>query len=118
MIQTMTDDDINALAKEIYRERVFTTDHVRPEDMKMLPMIFMPLIFANKKLIEEMMQKEPEMIYEHLSEAGRLSINGYPSFVSLHLVSREDAKRVREKVKQIKKAVEGVIKHGADGIEA
>jgi len=110
MIKTMTDDDINALAGEICRGGVFTSNHIRKEDIGMLPVIFIPLVFACPKLIEELRKEDMGMIYEYISEAGPSSVNGYPSFFSLHIVSQEDANRVWEKYAQIKKAVEGVIK--------
>ena len=107
----MTDDEINALAEDIYMNRVFTSNHIRQGDLNMLPVIFVPIIFADKKFIELMQKDAPGMIYEHLSEAGPRSVNGYPTFFSFHIVSQEDAKKVWEKVEQIKKAVYGVIKH-------
>uniref|UniRef100_A0A6H1ZZZ2 Uncharacterized protein n=1 Tax=viral metagenome TaxID=1070528 RepID=A0A6H1ZZZ2_9ZZZZ len=111
MMKKLTDDEINALAEDIYRDRVFTSDHLRQGDLNMLPVIFMPLLFAGKKMIEKMQKDAPGMIYEHFSEAGLRSINGYPTFFSLHIVSKEDAKKVWEKFEQIKKAVCEVIKH-------
>ena len=111
MIKKLTDDEINALAEDIYRDRVFTSNHVRQGDLNMLPVIFMPLIFADKKFIELMQTDAPGIIYEHFSEAGPRSVNGYPTFISLHIVSQEDAKKVWGKFEQIKKAVCGVIKH-------
>ncbi|MDO9356636.1 MAG: hypothetical protein Q7T55_23255 [Solirubrobacteraceae bacterium] len=99
------------MAEDIYRDRVFTSDHLRQGDLNILPVIFMPLVFADKKLREEMQKDGPGMIYEHLSEAGPSSFNGYPTFVSLHIVSKEDTKKVWETFEQIKKAVCEVIKH-------
>lgn len=110
MIKKLTDDEINALAEDIYMERVFTSGHIRLEDLNMLPSIFMPLVFADRKLREELLKDAPGMFYEHLSEAGQVSINGYPTFFSLHIVSHEDAKKVWEKVEQIKKSIHEVLK--------
>lgn len=110
-MKKLTDDEINALADDIYRERVFTSDHLRSGDLNILPVVFMPLVFVDRKLREELEKDAPGMIYEHLSEAGRLSVNGYPTFVSLHIVSQEDAKKVREKFEQIKKAVCEVVNY-------
>lgn len=111
MIEKMTDDMINVLADDIYRDRVFTSCHIRQEDMGMLLTIFMPLVFADMKIIEQMRNDAPGMIYEHFSEAGSRSVNGYPTFVSFHIVSKEDTKKVWEKFERIKKAVSEVIKH-------
>ncbi len=110
-IKKLTDDEINALAEDIYRERVFTSNHIRQGDLGMLPSIFMPLVFADKKLSEELRKAAPGMIYEHLSEAGHLSVNGYPIFVSFHIVSQEDEKKVWEKFERIKKSVGEALKH-------
>ena len=111
MIKNLTDDEINALAENIYRERVFTSNHIRQGDLEMLPVIFMPLVFADEKLREHLLKDAPGMIYEHLSEAGQLSINGYPIFFSFHIVSQENTKKVWEKFEQIKKAVCEAIEH-------
>ncbi len=111
MMKKLTDDEINALAGDIYRDRVFTSDHLRQGDLEMLPVIFMPLVFADKKIIEKLRKDAPGMIYEHISEAGPRSVNGYPTFFSLHIVSQEDTKKVWEKFEQIKKSVGEVLKH-------
>jgi len=112
MTKKLTDDDINALAEDIYKGNVFTSNQIRKEDMGMLPVIFIPLALAGPKLIEDMKREDPGMIYEHFSEAGTRSINGYPTFFSFHIVSQEDANKVWEKYEQIKKAVSGVIESG------
>lgn len=114
----MTDDDINALAEEIYRGAVFTSNQIRKEDLGMLPVIFIPIALAGPEMIEKLRKEDMGMIYEHFSEAGPRSVNGYPSFLSLHIVSQEDADKVWKKFELIKKAVEVVTKPGADGIEA
>ncbi len=110
MLKKLTDDEVNTLAEEIYRGRVFTSGHIRQEDQMMLPSIFIPLIFAGEKLKEVLLKDAPGMIYEHLSEAGPRSINGYPVFFSMHIISHEDAKTVLEKVKRIKESVCEVLK--------
>ena len=118
MIKKLTDDEINALAEDIYKGNVFTSNQIRKEDLNMLPMIFMPLALAGPKLIEDMKKEDIGMIYEHFSEAGPRCVNSYPTFVSLHIVSQEETKKIWEKYAQIKKAVEGITKQSNDGIEA
>lgn len=105
MKQKLTDVEINALAEDIYRDRVFTSDQIRQGDLNMLPVIFIPLVFADKKWIEMIQKDAPGMIYEHLSEAGPRAVNGYPTFFSFHIVSQEDAKKVWEKFEQIEKLI-------------
>lgn len=109
-MKNLTDDEINVLAEDIFRGKVFTSAQVRTEDRNMLPAIFLPLALANQKLIEEMRKETPGMIYEHLCEAGPSSINGYPTFLSVHMVSQSDTKKVWEKYDKIKKAVGEAIK--------
>lgn len=111
MIKAMTDDAINALAEDIYKGHVFTSNQIRKEDMGMLFVIFMPIVFAGPTFIEDMRKDNMGMIYEHFSEAGPRCVNGYPTFVSLHIISQEDTNKVWEKYEQIKNAVAGAIKH-------
>jgi len=112
MIKKMTYGEINALAEEIYRGEVFTSNQIRTGDLNMLPVIFIPLVFAGPTFIEDMRKDKMGMIYEHFSEAGPRAINGYPSFFSLHIISQEDTNKVWEKYELIKKAVSGVIESG------
>lgn len=111
MMGKMTDDEIISLAEDIYRDRVFTSNQIRPGDLNMLPVIFLPIIFADKKFIELMQKDAPGMIYEHICEAGPRAVNGYPTFFSFHIVSQEDAKKGWEKFERIKNAVCEATKH-------
>ncbi len=47
MLGKMTDDEINALAEDIYRDRVFTY-HIRNEDLNMLHVIFVPRTYVGE----------------------------------------------------------------------
>lgn len=53
MIKKLTDDEINALAEDIYMGHVFTSDQIRKKDVGMLFVIFMPLALAGPELIED-----------------------------------------------------------------
>ena len=108
MIKALTDDEIKRLAEDIYRNRVFTSNHINPNDMSLIQTIFMPLAFMDEKTLEELMKDELGMFYEHMAQAGGRAINGYPAFTSFHFVNKEDTKKVWEMVENMRKAVQQI----------
>lgn len=50
--------------------------------------VFMPLIFGALKYIQA---DTVGLIYEYMSEAGRMAVNGNPSFLSMRVLNKEDA---------------------------
>lgn len=100
----LTEEEIKKLADDIYRGIIFTDRHIKnPDDIYR---VFIPLVLLNEEQIEKFNADKHGMIYEYMDKAGPRSINGMPMFLSLRLLSQEDAKKVDEKYIQIKKAVE------------
>lgn len=99
----MTDEDIKKLADDIYKGLVFTDRHIQnPDDV---PRVFIPLVLLKKEQIEELNVRSIGMIYEYIDKAGPMSINGMPMFLSLRMLSQEDAKKVNEKYLLIKDVI-------------
>ncbi len=105
ILKQLTEDEINQLAEDIYKERVFTSMQVQPVKC---PQVFLPLIFAGQEFMMQLLKEGPGLMYEHLSEAGPYAMDGLPMFVSFHVISMEDTKKVLKRVEQIKKAVQAV----------
>jgi hypothetical protein len=98
-----TDDEVAALAKRIYRHEVFISWMLkRQED---LPMVFMVLNFMEKPALDQLVVDNIHFFYEAYSEAGPMSVNGYPTFFSVHYLDREDGARVHAKVREIAELV-------------
>lgn len=103
---SMSDEEIRQLAKDMYKGSIFTDRHIQnPQDAQT---VFMPLIFMDEKQIEELKKDPPGMIYEYMSNAAKMSINGMPIFWSFKMVNQEDTKKVFEKYNEIIKAVEKI----------
>jgi hypothetical protein len=102
----MTDDEIKKFAEDIYKGLIFTDRNLRKEED--ISMVFLPLVFMEKEHIEKLNENPPGMIYEYMKEAGSVGINGYPMFLSLRMVSVEDAKRIFEKYHKIEEAISNI----------
>jgi hypothetical protein len=121
-----TEEELKTIVKDVYDGKIFTSLHLSEDDQHLVTSVFMPLLFLgaapsfplstknikkdrkNKLIYMEEYQKwcdetqEREefmknigMVYEENSEAVR-SINGYPMFMSLKIVSQVDTKRFIE----------------------
>jgi hypothetical protein len=87
-----TDDELKQIAIDLFEGRIFTDRHLKSmEDARMVFMLIPLGAFA---------EAPPEyidnigMIYEYLSEAGPRSVNGYPSFLSLRVLSKEQTEKM------------------------
>lgn len=97
--QRKTDDEINELAKRLYRNELFVSwmlDHP-----SMLPRVFMVLAFVDEEAQQDIISNDIQYFYEEYSAAMPMSVNGYPCFTSAHYLSREDGMRVSDRLQQI-----------------
>lgn len=99
MLPQRTPEEIESLAKSLYKNEIFTDQHVRNQD---LGCVFMVLSLGAFKNFTEEEVSDIGLIYEYLHQAGPMSVNGYPTFFSLNLLSRNDAKLVFERYEEIK----------------
>jgi len=90
------------LARDFRAGHVFTDRHLRSLDD--LTMVFMPLIFADQSLLDRLAQEPPGMFYEHLSQAGPRSVNGYPCFFSVKALSIDDTSALMAMIKTLESA--------------
>ncbi len=102
----MTDQEIKKLAEDIFRGLIFTDRQI--QDKNEVSRVFMPLIFLNKKQMEELNNDNPGMIYEYMEKACNVSINGMPIFLSFCMISQIDAKKVFEKYNAILDSVKKI----------
>jgi len=103
-----TEEQLNQLARDTVAEKIFWAGFIPEEQVKhLLPMIFMPLAFMDKPESEEM--DKVGDIFEYISEAGPRSINGYPMFFSLNVLSRHDHPLFIAKLKKLHEAINGAL---------
>lgn len=109
-----SDEEIKQLALDVMADKVFTSLHIREGEMaRMLPSIFMPLIFlegseGGAEFLERLKSGEITLIYEYLSKAGPRAINGYPSFLSMCCLNRADHEALSNMLKKLQAALDAV----------
>ena len=96
--ESRTDDELRKIAKQIYRNEIFCTWHVRESDIELMPNIFMPLVFMSQAYIDWMDENKITFIYAIYSESlpAPMAINGYPIFFAMNMLNKEDEERLRE----------------------
>jgi len=116
-----SDKELRKLALDIADDKVFIDWYLKHDDDSnlekyghYLTMVFMPLALGAFKDWNREDLKELGMIYEYLTEAGPRSINGYPSFMSLQYLKREEASRVHEYIIGITKQRNNFINEGSE----
>ena len=101
--QRKTDDEVNALAKRVYRNEVFVSWAIdTPTD---LPLVFMILSLLDQSTLKRLIDDDIQYFYEDYDRAGPTSVNGYPVFFSCHFLNREDGKRLHARVLEIAELV-------------
>lgn len=101
MVRNRTDDELKQLARDIHGGRVFTDRNIRrPEGAptetqaeivaSLIGHIFMPLGLIDGESRARLLAQEPMLFYEYLSKAGPRSMNGYPMFMSLNIITKEE----------------------------
>jgi hypothetical protein len=94
------EEALKQIAFDLFCGRIFCDRQLtRAEDAHL---VFMPLALMNGEQIKALLENPPGLIFEYLSKAGPMCVNGCPTFFSMQLLSMEDAKRVFEFYEQFK----------------
>lgn len=97
-----TSAELSEIARGIVANEIFTDRHIAPGDERLLPIVFAPLGFLDRKQVLELQRKQrPGMMFAKMAQAGPRAINGYPMFFELTLLHPEDAKIVWDQVKAL-----------------
>ena len=103
-----TDAKVKELATDLYSDRIFGS-WMLPEGREMdLIMVFMVLIFMDDIQKKRMKRDNTFFFYEYYDKAGPRSINGMPTFMSCHILSGDDVKRIITKRNEIAALIDGV----------
>jgi hypothetical protein len=79
----------------------------------MIPLIFMPVALGAFKDFTEVELKDIGMLYQSYDEAVGRGINGFPTFMSVQVMSKADAEKVFEMVQKLTEA-EKTVTGGSD----
>lgn len=93
-------DDMWVLAEAVHAGRVFGSwmfpDEAEAE--RMMGMVFLPLLLGAE------VPRNTAHIYEYLSEAGPRQVNGYPIFMSMRLLTKDQTEELRSNIEAIQQA--------------
>lgn len=88
----MDEQELKKLAIDIAENKVFGTFNLDSHNFSIVGSVFMPLVFMSDKDLNEL--KTYAHIYEYLHAAGPITINGFPMFFSMRVISQEDWAKV------------------------
>jgi len=89
----MSNDKLRTIAQDLHAGRIFCDRQIKGDD-SLYGCVFMPLFFMDPKDKWRMSKNPPGLVYEYLTEAGGRAINGYPTFMSMRMLTQEDTKRM------------------------
>lgn len=104
----LTDEQVKDLARDLYADKIFGSWMLPESQMDMLFMVFMVLIFMDDIQKKKMKRDNTFFFYEYYDKAGPRSINGMPTFMSCHICSGDDVKRIITKRNEIAALIDGV----------
>jgi hypothetical protein len=92
--ESWTDKELKKIGIDLYKEKIFTSAQIRPDDKGLVMSIFIPLSLLTKEKRKLMNSIEPAVYFEYIEKAEPRSINGYPAFLSLHCLNADEWKKV------------------------
>jgi hypothetical protein len=113
-VRYLPDNEVVTFAQGILANRYFLSTDVHKSDIRSLSTIFLPLLFLDKAGIKKMQNDGVVVLYEEMRKrVGTMSINGYPCFGSVRMLTRADWEKVRGALA----VIEGAIKQAAASYE-
>ena len=104
-----TEDEMNQLAVNIMESRIFTSDMLGPDTEQMLSMVFVPVMFIDRKSKDRMLEHDITLFYENYAVALPRGVNGYPMFMSMKMLNRADHARLNKKLVKMYKLREQLL---------
>lgn len=87
------------LALDIHKGRVFTSVHL--PDANHITMVFFPLVLAGAPFIEQLRRNPPGLYYEYMKNALPRSVNGCPTFTSVHMLGQAETRLLWRYMRQL-----------------
>lgn len=87
-VPRLPEAQIKELAKDMAMGKVFCDRHIHPEEhISMVGSVFMPIGLG---VLSQVHGDQLGMFYEYMDKAGPRSVNGYPMFMSVKIMHRDD----------------------------
>jgi len=103
-----TDEELKQLAKDMLADKIFTNAHIREGDDKLLGSIFMPIMLMDQEQRDKLEAENVNLLFEYYTEAGPRSINGYPSFMTMKYMTKDEWEKVYNYHEKMKTALDEV----------
>lgn len=104
-IPSKTDEELKQFVLDFLGNRIFCMQHVAQQDLHLLGSIFM---YAGLGGLATVDRESVGTIYEYLDEAGQRGVNGYPTFISLKMLNKEDWARALKVIVEEQARLENV----------
>lgn len=99
--ETTSPFDAKDFAKRVYRGEIFTSDQVRQGDESLFVMIFLPLALIGEKERRQMIDNNVTLLYGEMKDASPRGINGYPCFMAVGTLTKDQHQAFREAYRDI-----------------
>ena len=105
-----TDQEIKDIAKGIWDNKIFTSNHMHESERHQLGMVFMPLGFMNAIQKRNMFAQDPWMFYGKRGERHELPTgpNGLPMLDNVAWLDKEDTLKVETIIKKYEDAIKRI----------
>ena len=105
-----TDREIKDIAKGIWDNKIFTSNHMHESERHQLGMVFMPLGFMNAIQKRNMFAQDPWMFYGKRGERHELPTgpNGLPMLDNVAWLDKEDTLKVETIIKKYEDAIKRI----------
>lgn len=104
-VDRLSAEEIKNLALGIIHGEVFTDRHVPGHMTGMMSMLFMPLAFSNDI---DWIVENVGTIYAYYKDALPRAINGFPVFMTMGLVVKDDSALLWDMVSEMRKALDSI----------
>jgi hypothetical protein len=106
VVRYLPDSEVVTLAQGILANKYFLSTYIRESEMRSLKEIFLPLAIIDEKTIQKMKDDDVVVFYEEMANSiNRMSVNGYPCFGSVRMLTRADWEKVRGALAAIEDAI-------------
>jgi hypothetical protein len=102
-----SDEELKRLALALFRGDIFTDRQV--QNVVDMAAVFMPLALMSPEQAKELAEKKPALIFEYVSKAGPIAVNGMPIFSSFHYLNEEEYTKFAQFYNKIKDSANEAI---------
>lgn len=86
----MTSEELDKFTTDLIDRKIFTSAHVKDVTPKLLGTIFMPVGLGALAHYPKEELANIGLLFEYLDQQTPMDIHGYPIFLSVHLLHKED----------------------------